>query len=182
MHIAVDPNRRTKNDQLNFATRSETRPGLTESTTQLVGKVKGAEGGDKQDDVEDEDDREDIGNTQLLEENSDVVGHERDSLCLLERLQTDGDERSSEIWPTEQLEEGNSGMESPLFVKVCLDFLNLFPNQLVRVGSEGVASERSQDTGGFLQSTLSSEPSGGFREESRAEDDGDGKDELEADG
>jgi hypothetical protein len=69
------------------------------------------------------------------EQNDDVVGDERHSLGLLEGLEADGDECSSEVGSTEKLKEGDSRVKRSLLVKVGLDLLDLFPDELVRVGA-----------------------------------------------
>lgn len=117
--------------------------GLTESPTELVWEVERAEGCDEQNDVEDENNGVDVLDAESDEKDDDIVGDERHSLGLLEGLEADGDQGPSEVWTTEELEEGDARVARFLLVKVGFDLLDLFPDELVRVGAQGVSTERS---------------------------------------
>jgi hypothetical protein len=68
---------------------------LTSSSTDPVWEIEGTERRNEKDNVENEDNGKDVLNSETEESRDSVVGHERDTLSLLERLQSDGKQGSS---------------------------------------------------------------------------------------
>jgi hypothetical protein len=128
---------------------SKRKAGLTSTSSNFIRKVEGAKGGNEEDHVKDQDDGENVVDTETKEGGHSVVRDERDTLGLLERLKTNGDESSSQVGASEQLGPSSTTVQLSHLHVCSLDLLNFGPDGFVTVLG-GSLAEGSNDCGSFL--------------------------------